>query len=205
MIAAVITLNQTSMLIRTYEDWLTLPHEGKVSQLSQWDPYRHEIFWFPMMAAARLASRSDVSVIDIRVGIDHGGTYILRLGVDDQYAAKLPTSMTQDFEGFPVVWSVVPYHPPISDDLLGEWTSRGEAGTFEFSIHSDHGNPVVSARSTADGTPFEVHAPSFHNGNSVEFYIRQDGRPAGHHRLEVPTSENCCNHHVSVGQLAKRT
>ena len=87
------------MIIRTYDDWLSLSHEAQIDLLSRWDAYRHEMFWVPMMAASRLAATSEHSVTDIYVGIYHGGAYVLHLSVSAKILAYLPAPLEQMFEG----------------------------------------------------------------------------------------------------------
>src|SRR6185503_11061131 len=93
---------------KTYEDWLALTAEQKEEVKSRWCAYTGEGRAIPMMAAARLMM-ADSRVKDIRVGIYHGGEYILHPVVSDEdYLNCRPWGPPWDevdvFEGFRVFW-----------------------------------------------------------------------------------------------------
>ena len=92
------------MKITTYEDWLALNDLQRRSVAEKWNAYKGEGLGFAHVAAGRLAIASSIPVLHIRVGIYHGGEYILNLFVDDKVIATMPMRFEQNFEGFRVGW-----------------------------------------------------------------------------------------------------
>ena len=191
------------MVVKTYDDWLALSLDAKQDMLSKWDAYEHEMFWVPMIAASRLASISTVPVTDIYVGIYHGGAYVLHLTVSDDDIASCPPPLSQKHEGFEVIWlRRRGYSRPVADQLYGDWQSKGEIGEFMISIRHGEKSPEISVRRNDSSVKLQILSPSF-DGDRIEFYTKSEGEVAIFHRLTTPSGSNCCNHHMSFGQIAK--
>jgi hypothetical protein len=89
---------------RTYEHWISLSDEQRDAVRASWNAYEREGIGFAYAAAGRLAIASSTPVLDIRVGIYHGGEYVLHAYVADCAVADLPKLPEQTFEGFRVAW-----------------------------------------------------------------------------------------------------
>jgi hypothetical protein len=93
----------------TYEEWLALSGEDR-EQIKEnaWNAYARDGIAFPFMAAARLAMQSRHKVLDIGIGTNHGGEYVLLLYVSPEDVKNCPPFLQQSFEGFRVAWLPVP-------------------------------------------------------------------------------------------------
>src|SRR5437867_345375 len=89
---------------RTYDDWLALSDDQREAVRTNWNAYEREGVGFPYVAAGRLAIESETPVLDLRVGIYHGGEYVLHAYVANTAIPKLPKMLAQTFEGFRVIW-----------------------------------------------------------------------------------------------------
>ena len=88
----------------TYEEWLALDNEQRLTVLFRWNASDREAIGFVYTAAGRLAIASEVTVLDVRVGTYHGGEYLIHAYVDDSVVHGLPAPLEQTFEGFRVIW-----------------------------------------------------------------------------------------------------
>lgn len=97
---------------RTYDDWLRLSDEQRDAVHAAWDAYEREGIGFALTAGGRLAISSEIPVLDIRVGVFHGGEYVLHATVNAAFIPQLPGSLEQTFEGFRVIWLPYDTSPP---------------------------------------------------------------------------------------------
>jgi hypothetical protein len=95
------------MEIKSYEDWLTLPEEEQVRlQTEVWNTNSREGVAFAFIAGGRFSFQSTYKVLDIRVGMFHGGVYVFYLYVGDEDFEKISPGQQFEFEGF-----IGAYHP----------------------------------------------------------------------------------------------
>lgn len=97
-------------LPRSYEEWLALSDEERLSVQRAWNVYEREGYGFAVCAAGRLAIQSTVKIYELEVGTWHGGENILQPYVSDEDHAKMPEPLQQRFEGFRVFWMPVSKH-----------------------------------------------------------------------------------------------
>ena len=189
------------MTIENYDEWLALPDDVRRSYLSKWDAYTHEMFWVPMMAAARLAGSSPYPVTDIYVGIYHGGAYVLHLTVDNEHLTSCPKPLKQTFDGFPVIWMGSPYQDSENPQrFLGVWETRGAFGDYRVVV-TDDDNLVVQCTDLRAGTDLDVYDARI-AFDQLSFLTRTESQSILHSiRLD---DGNVLNYQLTLGQSARR-
>ena len=91
--------------IISYEQWLALTDDQRQeAHLYKWNVYARENIGFAYTAAGRFAISSTVRILDIRVGVYHGGEYILELCVADEEVNSLPARLASQSEGFRIMF-----------------------------------------------------------------------------------------------------
>ncbi len=98
------------MKVADYDDWLKLGESERESIVQSWDPYARENLGFPYVAAGRLAIASKKRIVDLAVGIYHGGVYVIHATVSAEDYPSCPPPLQETFEGFHVIW--MPESPP---------------------------------------------------------------------------------------------
>ena len=90
--------------IHGYEDWLALTDQQRLDAKMSWDAYERESIGVPYAAAGRLAIASKRKILDVSVGTYHGGEYLIHATVSDDHFKDCPPMLTEEFEGFRIVW-----------------------------------------------------------------------------------------------------
>lgn len=186
--------------LRHYDDWLSLPDDARDHFHRQWDVHQHEMFWVPMLAAARLASRSHLPVTDIYAGVWHGGEYVLHLTVPRDSLASLPRPLEQTFEGFRVIWMGDTPDFESTTAFTGKWLSKGDFGRFEISVTEGESGINVTCVDQDTDEALDVLSPRVHR-SQLSFATRSAERSL-FHSLDLDTGEKF-NHRVTRCQIAR--
>ena len=88
----------------TYEQWLDLSDDERLETMHKWDTYQRENIGFPYTAAGRFAIITAIRILDMRVGVYHGGEYILEFCVEDEKLKYLAPRLASEFEGFRILF-----------------------------------------------------------------------------------------------------
>jgi hypothetical protein len=108
--------------IKRYEDWLALTDQERFDVKLGWNAYERESIGIPYTAAGRLAIVSERKILDLNIGTYHGGEYLIHATVSDTDFKDCPPMLTEEFEGFRIVWM------PISPDDPQNQAEHGEGG-----------------------------------------------------------------------------
>lgn len=98
--------------IQRYEDWLALTDQERIAIKRSWNAYERESIGFPYIAAGRLAIASARKILDLRIGTYHGGEYLIHATVSGSDFKECPPMVTEEFEGFRIVWMPMPSDEP---------------------------------------------------------------------------------------------
>lgn len=90
--------------INCYKDWLALSAQERFDAKMSWNAYERESIGIPYTAAGRLAISSERKVLDVAVGTYHGGEYLIHATVSDEDFRNCPRMLSEEFEGFRIVW-----------------------------------------------------------------------------------------------------
>ena len=89
-----------ALKIITYEEWLALSPEERERAHCSWNPYSGENRHIPREAARRLKESSGLPIVAVRVGIYHGGEYILNPELWPKDFHLAPPWFAEEFDGF---------------------------------------------------------------------------------------------------------
>jgi len=88
----------------TYEQWLELSNDERRNLMRDWNTYERENIGFPYIAAGRFALESSIKILDMRVGVYHGGEYVLEFCVQDDKLRVLAPRLASEFDGFRIIF-----------------------------------------------------------------------------------------------------
>jgi len=179
--------------VKTYEDWLALSdEERKEIHFREWNVYRRDGIAIAFMAATRFALQSKRKILDIQIGTYHGGEYLLHLTVSEEDHKDCPPMLTENFEGFRVVWCCLRRFQAASGvqgNLEGKW--RAEQGDCEFELHWTEGGVDVTGRVRSTGEELQITRPTV-NREYVLFSAYEASRDASSdHVLALVASDRC--------------
>jgi hypothetical protein len=93
-----------STKIDSYEDWLAMTDKERLDTKMSWDAYERESIGVAYTAAGRLAITSERKILDLAIGTYHGGEYLIHATVSQEDFKDCPPMLTEEFEGFRIVW-----------------------------------------------------------------------------------------------------
>jgi hypothetical protein len=86
----------------SYQEWLALNPAEREAVRRTWNVYSGENIHIPREAGRRLKERSPLPIQEIRIGIYHGGVYVLNPQLWAKDLKDAPPWLQQEFDGFPV-------------------------------------------------------------------------------------------------------
>lgn len=182
---------------KTYDDWLALTlEEQRHVHFSVWDRGAGDGLAIAHMAAVRLAMSTPRQVLNITVGMYHGGEYLLHLTVSDEDYATCPAMLEQTFEGFRVVWFPWSANLPTPDEAArigGSWIAENDTSGVIFRVETTPGGFVVSGHISTTAETLAI-TDVIANGPFVNF--RAFGPQSGYrawHAFRLIGADRCEN------------
>ncbi|MES2660799.1 MAG: hypothetical protein V4689_19395 [Verrucomicrobiota bacterium] len=180
---------------KNYDEWLALSEDDKRAiHLTVWDDYARDGIAFAYMAASRLALSCNRKVLNIEIGTYHGGEYLLHMTVSATDYRDCPPMLSDEFEGFRVVWMPARDFEPLEATgatLEGSWVS--EDSYYEFDFVRNNSGLVVTGQIGGTDTNFHIQHPNL-NGPWVIFSAYDPHRRATTNhalRLVAPDIAEC--------------
>lgn len=98
----------------TYDQWLAFSLQRRDELHCTWNVYQGENIHIPREAGRRLQRASTIPIVRVRVGIWHGGSYILNPEVASDHLDEAPPWLDQIFDGFRVGY--IKHDPRVPDE-----------------------------------------------------------------------------------------